>query len=464
MHELNTILMKMSLKKQLFLTLTILFLAQIGYSWNEHPLFTYPALKNHPIWNSLENIEAKELSSFLLANETSLERFLAIQEEWSRHNLPNYQPCPEALAFKVTGNLADIRERFFRAIRINPNTYAPLYRHPLPGQAFDTTQLADPHKITTLEDISTMAFVRYTWLNEGEMVAPFDVLVAATDEMDYGFDLGLFEDNNTYYGSEYKFGKQTFGNPNIEFSSQAPFHMSFYHEAAIVFLFAPFLKKTYLDYRLNLYKMLSEFAFEQGEPYWGWRFLGWSMHYLGDQTMPYHCAPLPGMSVWRMLWINLKAMLGWGQSKIDAVQLVSNRHLVMERYVWEVMRKAYLENDYQHPYFQALENPYPPQTYNDRFVYDVVSKQSVEKARNCDRTLRECFPPVLVNDPKVEASDRKEMDDMLTTVLNYSGQEGVDKLDQMIAERFRAYSFAMRALLEDVLPKINRQPEEITQR
>lgn len=456
--------MRIFLLKSVFLGLFLLHISLPGYSWNEHPLLTYPALRNNPVWPSLKVVEAKELSSFLLANEASLEQFLARQEEWSQRNLPNYQACPDALTFKATGNKADIRERFFRAIRINPNSYVPLYLHPMPGQTFDTARLADPHRISTLEDISTMVFVRYTWLSEGDKVAPFDVLVAATDEMDYGFDLGLFEDNNSYYGPEYKFGKQTFGNPNLEYSSQAPFHMSFYHEAGIVFRFAPFLKKTFVDYRLNLYKMLSEFAFEQGELYWGWRFLGWSMHYLGDQTMPYHCAPLPGMSVWKMLWINLKAMLGWEQSKIDAVQLVSNRHTVMERYVWEVMRKAYLENNYQHPYFQALENPYPPQAYNARFVYDVVSKQSVEKARNCDRTLRECFPSVLVDDPKVEANDRQEMDEMYAAVISYSGQNGVDKFDQMIAERFRAYSFALRALLDDVLPIINPRHEEVSQR
>ena len=42
-------------------------------------------------------------------------------------------------------------------------------------------------------------------------------------------DIGLFADNGTDFGQGYGFGIQPFGNPNLEYSSQAPFHMGFYH-------------------------------------------------------------------------------------------------------------------------------------------------------------------------------------------------------------------------------------------
>lgn len=438
-------------KRSFFLILTLVSTIN-ATAWVDHTLLTYPALRKHAVWAKLSAVEARELTNFLMANEAALENFLAMQEEWSVQNLPNYRPRPENLAFKATGNIHDVKQRFFRAIRINPDSYASLYLHLIPGQAFDTANFADPHRISTSDEEIIMSFTRFAWISNGSLVMPLDVLATATDEMDYGYDLGLFEDNNTYYGAENNFGKQTFGNPNLNISSQAPFHMSFYHEAGIVMKFAPFLKATYVDYRLNLYRMLSTFAFEHGEAYWGWRFMGWSMHYLGDQTMPYHCAPLPGMSVWKMLWINLKAILGWEKAKNNAVQLVSNKHMVMERYAWETLRKAYLEGNLQHPYFQALENPYPPQSYNDRFVYDVLSAQSVKMAKNCHRTMLECFPEKMVADPSVEAMDMVEMNDTPAAILQKSGQEGIRKMDEMLAERFRAYSFAMNAMLEYMLP------------
>ena len=48
-----------------------------------------------------------------------------------------------------------------------------------------------------------MMHTRYVRLNEGDLVSPFCVLCTANDEPDYGFDLGLFEDNNTPFGAKY---------------------------------------------------------------------------------------------------------------------------------------------------------------------------------------------------------------------------------------------------------------------
>lgn len=436
------------------LTFYFLFNSMLSYSWTEHPLLTTPALSMHPVWSGLKPVEAKTLSTFLLAHEMEMEVFLAEQERWSREHLPNYYPRPEALAFRATGNREDVKARFLRAIRINPAAKIPLYLHHLPGQAFDTMRIADPALITTLSDLSVMVYAHYTWLDEGEQVWPLQVLSTASDEVDYGFDLGLFEDNETAQGKIYSFGKQAFGNPALEYSSQAPFHMGFYHESRIVYALAPFIKNTFVDYRINLYRMLAEFAFTHNEPYWGWRFTGWAMHYIGDLSMPYHCQPLPGVSLLKMLWINLKAMLGWEQDKRDAIQLVSNKHGVMEKYQWAVLTKAHLEQDFNHPMLRALREPYPIQKWDDRFVYDVVSKKSVEMAVSCNDVLLASFPARLVSDPKVEAMNMKEMEALPAVVINEKGKEALAALDEMIAERFRSFSMAMQAFLEYMIPYV----------
>src|SRR3990172_2835445 len=71
----------------------------------------------------------------------------------------------------------------------------------------------------------------------------------AADEPDYGMDIGLWDDNGTAYGKAYGFGKQPFGNPALEFASQAPFHMGFFHESAIVYKAAGVLRRTYPEDR-----------------------------------------------------------------------------------------------------------------------------------------------------------------------------------------------------------------------
>ena len=416
-------------------------------AWSEHPMMVHPALKGFLAWGKMEPVAAKSLQNFLLEVEQELELFLAEQEAWSRANLPNYTPRPDELAFKATGNPDDILQRFYQAIRVNPNIKVPLYLHLLPMDDPSDRQVANARDITTLNDISPMMHTTYVWLSDGELLSPLDVLNTATDEPDYGFDLGLFEDNNTGYGQIYGFGTQPFGNPNLEYSSQAPFHMGFYHEAWILYKAGPFLKQTYLDYRINLYKALSEFAFAQNQPYWAWRFMGWGMHYVGDVSMPYHSKPLPGVSVMRMLWINLKAILGFPKSRDNVVQLVSNRHNVFEEFQVQVLRKAHQEQDWNHPFIQALMNPKEFVPYDDDFIVDVAARESVAKSRFIDKILEKYMPHSLVSDPSVEANEAPETKRIVEVVREENGQEAVDALTLAIAERMESFSMHIRSYM-----------------
>lgn len=440
----------------LLIRIFLLFIITFNYTlsawaWSEHPMLVHPALKSFVKWENLEPVQAKSLQTFLLEVEKELEVFLAEQEAWSRANLPNYAPRPDFLAFKATGNPNDILQRFYYAIRVNPNVKIPLYLHLLPNDDPGLRPVADPKDLTTLSDISSMMNTVYVWLTEGELISALDVLSTANDEPDYGFDLGLFEDNNTDYGKLYGFGTQSFGNPNLEYSSQAPFHMGFYHEAGILYKAGPFLKRTWLDYRINLYKALSEFAFAQNQPYWGWRFMGWGMHYMGDVSMPYHSKPLPGVSVIRMIWINLKAMLGFPKSRDNAVQLVSNRHTVYEEFQVQVLRKAHIENNWDHPFLVALMNPKEFIAYDDNFIYEVASKEAVNKSVAIDKALVKYMPRSLVTDPTVEANDAPETKRIAEVILEEKGQEAVDQMTLAIAERMESYAMHVRSFMLAIL-------------
>ena len=94
-------------------------------------------------------------------------------------------------------------------------------------------------------------------------------------------------------GARYGFGTQPFGDARFEYSSQAPFHIGYYHESALIYRAAPFLARTYPEMRVQQYLGLARFAFESGHDYWGYRFLGWALHYVQDLTQPYHSKALP---------------------------------------------------------------------------------------------------------------------------------------------------------------------------
>ncbi|MEE4177704.1 MAG: hypothetical protein V2I46_09360 [Bacteroides sp.] len=435
----------------LLIVLSMITGSRQAQAWSEHPLIIYPILKNMPVVANAPEVEVKSLLTFLLEEEEGLARLLGEQEAWSRANFEAYAARPGELAFAATGNAEDILQRFFYAIRINPNAKMALYQHLPPGVDGGGREPISPYELTTLDKLTEMLQTTYLKLNEGEMIAPILVLASANNEPDYGFDLGLFEDNNTYYGKVYGFGEQTFGNPNLPYGSQAPFHMGFYHESKIVFAAAPFLKRTYVEYRIHLYKTLASYAFSVGQDYWGYRFMGWAMHYLSDLSMPYHSSVLPGVSTLRMIWINLKSMLGLPRAYDNAVQLVSNRHTVYEQFQWLVLRGAYESGNWEHPFFKALENPVEEQAYYDWFPREVVAKESKKRGKPTTKVMEKSFPKVLVSDPAFEVSGSDELENLIAYMTAEKGPEAVDAMTELIAERFSAYSMHNRSFIRAML-------------
>jgi hypothetical protein len=422
-----------------------------AFAWSEHPLICRPALKDHRVWEKHQMVNTKSLFAFLMETEKELEVFLKEHETWSVTHLPNYTPQPANLVFLATGTPGDVVNRFCRAIRINPGVKVPLYLHLLPDGDPAGRAVADPRDITTLKDLGAMATATYVTLAEGESVSCFDVLCTANDEPDYGFDLGLFSDNGTVYGAEYGFGEQPFGNPNLEYSSQAPFHMGFFHEAKVLYTFGPFLKKTYIDYRIFLYKALSEFAFKHNQPYWGWRFMGWGMHYMGDVSMPYHTKPLPGVSTARMIWINLKSMMGAPGAKNRAIQLVSNRHTVFEEYQLQVLRKAYREKDARHPFFAALAYREDAVPFSYEFVISRAMAGSAEAAGDADKTLERCVPARMVSDAGIEVSELEDLKNIAGVVRLEGGLKAEEEMICVIAQQMKSYGMYLRTYLDAIV-------------
>lgn len=281
------------------------------WAWSNHTVGSYLALRELAAIREAPEVEVEPLEAFLAAERGGLAALLDEQEAYARAHIGNYPARPDALRFAAEGEAGDLRQAFLAALRVNPEIRLALALQPLPGQDQPQRPHLKPQEVLVFQNLSPWTAWRFIRLEPGERVAPLAVLATAADEPDYGHDINLFSDNPGEAGQRYGFGTQPFGDPRFEFSSQAPFHMGFYHEAAVIYSGAPFLARAWPEWRAYQYFGLSRFAFANGHPYWGYRFLGWGMHYIQDITQPYHSTPLPGASLAAMLQMEGKALLGY---------------------------------------------------------------------------------------------------------------------------------------------------------
>ena len=421
-------------------------------AWSNHTLVSHTLLATLPEVRDAQPVKVESIESFLIANEQKLEAFLAKQETQMRSTLWHYAPRPDALAFKATGNADTIRDRFTRAIRINPNMKLPLYLQLLPGDQRNNKAIA-PKDVTVFNNVTYLADVQLVQLTSGEMVAPVDVATSANDEPDHGLDIGLFTDSKTDYGQEYGFGVQPFGNPNLEYGTQAPFHMGFYHESSVLYAAGAFLKETYPEYRISLFKQLSEFAFENGHDYWGWRFMGWGMHYIADFSNPYHITPVPGNSTLDTLYPGVLGLAGFPQAQIDATQLVSNRHTVLEDFQSLIMSTAFIKHNHEHQTIKALHAPETIREYKHADIIHVFAKESYDKSVHINDVIDQTMPDNFVSDVTVEYSDLGVESQLVDIVKKESGDEGFQSLLDTISDLLSDFSSNGASYVQGIMAK-----------
>ncbi len=396
--------------------------ATSAFAWSNHALNTWAALKDVPEFARLEPVRVESLDSFLAAQAPALEAVLDAQEAWAREHVPTYPPRPDALRFVAAGAQTpeELRRRFVAAIRIAPDARLALFLKPSTADEAGDRPVLARNRVSTLaddegEDVAGAS--PFVALREGEAVSPLAVVAAASDEPDYGLDIGVWEDNDTAHGDSYGFGRQPFGNPALDFGTQAPFHMGFYDESRIIYAAAGFLKRTYPEYRIHLYRRLALHAFRSGHDYWGWRFAGWAMHYIQDLAQPYHARVLPGLSTLRMLWINALDIAGWPDAKNRAITLVSNRHLALENFQRTALVAEHLDAEDDAPLLRALaggDNGRAPvgsgdttaapasSLFGENDPRTLVARRAAQAADALDHAVATALPTQYVDDPGFE--------------------------------------------------------------
>ena len=421
--------------------------------WSNHTLIVHALVSKLPFVKNAESVKVETLEQFLIENEQALAVFLNRQEKWMVRNLNHYAIRPEELEFKASGNISNIKKRFAHAIRINPLSRMALYLQLLPGEDRPSLKKLLPEDVRSYPNKDFLNRVNIVELQAGQLIKPLDVLVTASDEPDHGLDLGLFKDSNTVFGKSYGFGVQPFGKSNIIYSSQAPFHMGFYHESAVVYQLASYVKQTYPEYRILLYKQLSEFAFAQGHDYWGWRFMGWGLHYIGDFSNPYHVTLMPGSSTLDLLEAGVLKTIGYDQSEKDMTQLVTNRHILIEDFQKISMSAAYRKGLMSHPLIKALTLEGAEQDFHFHDVISLYAKKANTKADQVNKILLDNMPERFANDVNFEYASTPLRPHLLEEMIEQNGPKGVDMMTKTVANLLTDFSTNANSYIRSITNK-----------
>ena len=416
-----------------------------AWSWSDHATLAWPLLRVMPELVEAEPVAVESLERFLEAESDAIAQLLEAQENWARSTMPAYAPLPDALTFRPDLRGERLEQSFLRAIRVNPSRsyrpYAQLFAYEQAEEGQNLVSVAD---LTFLQGTIASNESQYLDLAEGELVEPGRVLATASDEPDFGLDIGLFEDNNTPHGAEYGFGSQPFGNPNLEYGSQAPFHMGFYHLDWLTSKAQPGLLATYPQYRVSLYRNLSVLAFKTGHDYWGWRFAGWGLHYVGDLTQPYHAVPLPGVSL-------LDSLLTLVKGEVEqAVQLVSNRHGVIEAFQYQLVRGAIVNKDWDQSTLELVARPSTRVNWQETTLVDELALESVQAAGRLDSLIEGNTPHKLVSDPTFEFTGSEE-DAHILEVIEAHSPEATAGLTTAVNEQMERFSVFAQAWIRGIL-------------
>ena len=368
----------------------------------------------------------------------------------------NASALPAALRFDpgvASQGPQALRRAFLTALRVSPDSRLALYVQPDPWGP-EPAGAPMPHdEVNALplreKDGEKHRFVR---LQAGEAVAPLAVLASASDEPDYGIDLNLWEDSPSSWGPGYGFGKIPFGNPSLDFATQAPFHMGYHHESPVIYAAAGFLKRTYPLLRLHQWRTLSELAFRSGHPYWGWRFAGLALHYVQDLTQPYHASLAPGFSTARLIGIQLMALLGMPGGKNDMVVLLSNRHFVLERYESQMIQ-ASAQARQSGSVDQALRDTSTDASHpawSETYARHTVAQQAHTLGPTVTEQMLASVQPGYVNDPSFDFGVHAKAIDLVAEVAR-QGEAQRQVLESTIATLMRNYGAHSRNMVRGIL-------------
>lgn len=144
-------------------------------------------------------------------------------------------------------------------------------------------------------------------------------------------------------------------------------------------------------------------------------------------------------------------MIGIHGPKNDAVQLVSNRHTALEKFVQVVLQRAYRAGEFKHPILAALGSAADGQPYGDRVPRDVVARLAHEKAEETDRVLEETMPQKFVSDPAFELGTSVERGKIVEKMEAEKGPQAIERQTLLVRDLLIPFATQGRGYVREFL-------------
>lgn len=383
-----------------FLLFAIFLTSNSLFAWSNHGLSTYVALRNTELQKA-PKVKVEKLEDFLEAEKVNLSGHLQKIENRIKELGLQFTDVPQK--FNPELKDAELKESFLHSLRVNTRVHYGLYLQDIPSANTGSRPKIPAKQISLIEDIS-LARKHLLVLKDKEDVEPLLVVSTYVDEPDFGMDIGLFEDvENSPEGKLYGFGKIPFGNPRLEYATQAPFHMAFFYELPTTYWAKQSIKRTFPDTRILQYRELSAYAFKTGHPYWGYRFAAWALHYIQDLSQPYHSSLVPGASEWNKIVAAVLAMASFTEKQDKLINEITNLHVAVEDYQFTHLAKNLEEGKEDAVLIKPLETSTHPLATLNLFnhIKSIVAKTSFKEAKNLRDALASAIAPsiYLSNDP-----------------------------------------------------------------
>ncbi len=320
--------------------------ASDAFAFRDHALLSYYVFseeRNNDESSALRKpVTVESLDKFLESVSKDPTQYLNLQkcfeviENYSKSKIPGYRPLPNKL--KLPFNSATLtKSGFIDAIRVNSSvTGDPYVRSFL--QKIDKLPEYKEFSEVSLQNLDVGVYYddKVEDLPNFAQIPAFDVLCTACDEPDYSQDLNLWQKSPTD-SDKYGFGMQPFSAPGPDYLTKTQFHLGFFHESWLMNKVGSSFMQSYIEYRIKQFTTLSAFAFQNNHDYWGWRFLGWGMHYVQDLCQPYHTTIMPGASTAKLAFAGILYKIGISSVAEGYGMLSGKAHSGIELYVYGLL-------------------------------------------------------------------------------------------------------------------------------
>lgn len=339
-----------------------------AFAFRDHALLTYSVfsdVRNSDEFSALrQNVKVESMNEFFTAisKDSSKYRRLRVCLEnvdqeclTGEVSIPGYRKVPDALKLPVDSSTLNL-SHFLDAIRVSnplhPNAstlesasknYQPYVRRFL--RDIDHQPDLGPdfsNKDKQTLDVAISYDDTVESLKSGDTLPAFEVLTTACDEPDYVMDLNLWQEAGSNI-DRYGFGIQPFGDGETV-GSRAQFHSGFFHESWIINKIVPSFTQSYTEYRIRLFTALAKFSFREKHNYWGWRFMGWAMHYVQDLCQPYHTTLVPGKNTAQLVIAGILYKLRISNAAYDYGIIAAKEHMGFELYVYGLLNFGLNQN------------------------------------------------------------------------------------------------------------------------